>query len=279
MYGHCPSSVDSIMKTYRLEPKLIHLRKLIFKGKTCCLSVVLNHIKSWSVKDLFADIAIQLVRGELLSNKIKIPSFHLINSLFTNYGIDVNHCDLRHGTILHVMCFFPSQQKQVCTFIEELMKSHPSLDIDQTSRKRRRTRDQFFQSTPLQFAIEKGCYEYAVFLIKHGSRTDNLVFDKYSVRNDLMRREKESYLRLMKILITIGSVDVKTIVSSVKLSSPQRKQLLEVTVKRSLMELSCNVIRKDCPLRTQQVSFLDSLEESVAVDPRIRQIMLMQHLD
>lgn len=279
VYGHDAHSVDRIMRTYKLEPKLSHLKKLILKGRTCCLSVVLDHIKTWSVKECFPEIAIHLVRGELLSNKIKIPSFSLIHSLFNDYSIDVNHCDLRYGTILHVMCFFPSQQKEVCSFVESLLETHQELDIDQTTRKRRRTRDQYFQSTPLQFAIEKGCYDYAIFLIKRGSRTDNLVFDKYSVRNDLMRREKESYLKLMKILITIGSIDAKAIFASIKLSPPQKKELLTVSVKRSLLELSCNVIRKDYPLRSQQISFLDSLEDSILVDPRIRQIMLMHHLD
>lgn len=279
MYGHDPESVDKILTTYRLEPKLIHVRRLIMKGRTTCLPVVLNHIKTWIIKDSFPDIIIQLIRGELLSNKIKIPSFPLIHSLLKDHDIDVNYCDIRHGTLLHVMSYFPSQQKEVCSFIESVMERYPDkLNIDQLSRKRRRTRDQFFQSTPLQFCIEKGCYDYAVFLILKGSRTDNLVFDKYSVRNDLMKREKTSYLRLMKILIIIGSLDVNQVLSTVKLTSVQKKYLMDACINRSLMELCCNVLRKVHPKRQQILTFLLSLEESIAIDPRVRQMMLMEHL-
>lgn len=283
LYGNDPERVDGIIKMYRLQPKIMHLKKMVQKGKTYCLSVVLKYFNG--LKDSFPDICIQLIRGELLSNRIKIPSFHLLRELVMDYKIDVNYVDIKQGTMLHTLCYFPSQQHQVNDFIESLMEERDchgkqviAIDIDRMSRKRRRTRDHFFQSTPLQFAIEKGCYEYACFLIKKGARTDNLVFDKYSVRNDLRRQEKKSYLNLMKLLITIGSLDVKTLTENVKLNQNERRLVMDCCIKRSLLDMSLNVIRRIHPTRSSLESFIDALEEQICIDPRIRANLLMKNI-
>lgn len=281
-YGNDPEVVDNIMRRYNLRPTITHIRRLVMKARTTCLGVVLDHIREFGSKhdltSMFPDIIIQLVRAELIHGKSKEPPFFFIRRLLNEFQIDVNHNDFRQGTLFHVLCSFPSKQNDVISFVSSIIQLYPNADLEATCRKRRRGRGQFFQSTPLQFAIEKGCYEYAIFLIKQGARTDKLVFDKYSIRHDLKSSEKESYIKLMNLLVSIGSLDCKQVLDTVKLSRQHRQLLLNSVINRSLLKLCVNSIRRLHPTREEQEYFLEVMEKDMAIDPQIRQMLLLSNI-
>lgn len=230
--------------------------------------------------DLWPELPLQVLSANLYEAEKK-PNLPLIRRLYYEFGFDVNHVHIRHGSLLHMFCNFTGFQSETCDFLDTLAADGYKVDIDIEARKRRRTRDQFFKATPLQFAIERGSYKFALYLVKHKASVDKLVFDKYSWRENVRPRDRPDYLRLIKALVYLKVLTLQQVHQSVHLSKAEKYELNSFIGSRSLVEHSLRVIRKSYYCATGNGSlddFIGELDDQILVDPQIRAFSNLEHL-
>lgn len=276
-----PSALAQVLSNVQVVTSVKIVRFIVRKGHTCHLDHFLDAIDDKSaLAKYYPEIAVHILLSSLLKN-VSVPQFALIERLIKDFNIDPNFVDFKNGSILHMLCHFTHGQDECCNFLSRLLDHGYAIDIDIETRKRRRTRDQFFMSTPLQYAIEKGSYKLAVFLMKHKASVDQLVFDKYSWRCNVRAKEKADYLRLIKGLVYLDVLTLESVYNSVKLTKSDRIQLNWFMASRTLVELCLRVIRKSfysSDHGERMDAFIDQLEEQIVVDPKIRSFVNLDHL-
>lgn len=236
-------------------------------------------IKSKLVR-IWPELPLQVLSANLYDAGKK-PNLALVRRLYDEFGFDVNHVHLKYGSVLHMFCHFTRYQDEICQFLTSLSADGYKVDIEIEARKRRRTRDHFFKATPLQYAIEKGSYQLALYLIKHKASVDKLIFDKYSWRENVDARAKPHYLRLIKALVYLNVLTLKQVYQSVHLSKAEKSELNCFIGSRTLVEHSLRVIRKSFYSATGNGSldnFIEQLDEQILVDPQIRAFSNLEHL-
>lgn len=263
------------------EELLKRARFLMKRFNTDRLLKLLDSLQDRSkLVQLWPELPLQLLSANIYDAGKK-PNLTLIRRLYYDFAFDVNHVHLRYGSLLHMFCHFTRFQDEICTFIDSLTADGYQVDIDIEARKRRRTRDQFFKATPLQYAIEKGSYKLALYLVKHKASVDKLVFDKYSWRENVSARVKPDYLRLIKALVYLNVLTLQQVYQSVHLSKAEKNELNCFIGSRTLVEHSLRVIRKSYYSATGNGSlddFIEQLDDQILVDPQIRAFSNLEHL-
>lgn len=276
-----PVRVKNYILTHRLVPSIKIIRLAVSKCYINSIDILLDAlIDKSSLSTQFPEMAVRLLYANLMK-RLQVPQFTVIKRLLFEFQFDFNYVEIRIGSILHMLCHFVHGQEEACDFLQDLLDRGVTINIDIETRKRRRTRDQFFMSTPLQYAIEKGCYKLALFFIKHKASVDHLVFDKYSWRVNVRISDKADYMNLIKALVYLNVLTLEKVYNSFNVTKADKIHLNSFFASRSLVELCLRVIRKTYYSSDGQGNmddFICQLEEQILVDPKIISFVNLDHL-